>query len=41
LVRAYDKAAMESCGEEAVTNLEEPKAAACSGELSLQCEWAL
>ncbi|XP_051203103.1 APETALA2-like protein 4 isoform X2 [Lolium perenne] len=34
--KAYDKAAMESCGEEAVTNLEEPKAAACSGELSLQ-----
>ncbi|KAM0930316.1 hypothetical protein ACQ4PT_001051 [Festuca glaucescens] len=34
--KAYDKAAIESCGEEAVTNLEEPKAAACSGELSLQ-----
>ncbi|KAM0836550.1 hypothetical protein ACQ4PT_062252 [Festuca glaucescens] len=34
--KAYDKAAVESCGEEAVTNLEEPKAAACSGELSLQ-----
>ncbi|CAM0902530.1 unnamed protein product [Alopecurus aequalis] len=36
--KACDKAAMDSCGEEPVTNFEEePKAAACDGVLGLQC----